>query len=82
MSASYGGLGPEHIFTPMTYGPPPGLPAPQGISHPRQNLNGDEPHEGEQFIPYSQGREVSVPSTVLSQCGISTIAIDVSSNSP
>src|ERR1700734_175221 len=26
---------------------------------------------------YSQGREVSVPSTVLSQCGISTIAIDV-----
>lgn len=48
MSASFGGLGPEHIFTPTTYGPPPGLPAPQGIfSHSQQNLNGDEPHEGE-----------------------------------
>ena len=31
MSASFGGLSPEHIFTPMTHGPPPGLPAPQGI---------------------------------------------------
>ena len=48
MSASFGGLRPEHVFTPMTYGPPPGLPAPQGIlSHSQQNLNGDEPHEGE-----------------------------------
>ncbi|KAF8797910.1 hypothetical protein BYT27DRAFT_7124516 [Phlegmacium glaucopus] len=46
MSASFGGPGPEHIFTSMTYGPPPGLPAPQGILS-QQNLNGDEPHEGE-----------------------------------
>ena len=47
MSASFGG-GPEHIFTPMTYGPPPGLPAPQGIvSHSQRNLNGNELHEGE-----------------------------------
>ena len=38
MSASFGGLGPEHIFTPMTHGPPPGLPAPQGIlPHSQQN---------------------------------------------
>jgi CCR4-NOT transcription complex subunit 4 len=38
MSASFGALGPEHIFTPMTHGPPPGLPAPQGIlSHSQQN---------------------------------------------
>ena len=48
MSASFGGPGPEHIFTSMTYGPPPGLPAPQGVlSHSQQNMNGDEPHEGE-----------------------------------
>jgi hypothetical protein len=52
MSASFGG---EHIFTPMTHGPPPGLPAPHGI------LSQQNDGEGESFTPYSQGREVQVP---------------------
>ena len=41
MSASFGGLGSEHIFTPMTHGPPPGLPAPQGIVSQQNDSEGE-----------------------------------------
>ena len=84
MSASFA-LGNEP-FTAMTYGPPPGLSGPQkptpspGLM--QAHLNGimvdgrGNASHGESIMSYLKGREVSVPSTVLSQCGISIIVND------
>ncbi|KDR81487.1 hypothetical protein GALMADRAFT_60383 [Galerina marginata CBS 339.88] len=78
----------ERIFTSGGYGPPPGLSLPQKLSRSpatvqtKQNgvvtdgqTNGAQ---GELLLSYLKGREASVPSAVLSQCGISTIANDSS----
>lgn len=71
----------------MTYGPPPGLSYPHGVSqspsigsvHNSNGINvidGSGSAHGEfVFIPF-EGREVSVPSAVLSQCGKSIIGIN------
>ncbi|KAF8163178.1 hypothetical protein B0H34DRAFT_856722 [Crassisporium funariophilum] len=90
MSASFGAPTPEYVLASVAYGPPPGIPTPQGVSsspamtHLHQShTNGDGRNNsahGESFLFYSQGREVSVPSAVLSQCGISTIANDPASS--
>ncbi|KIM49250.1 hypothetical protein M413DRAFT_59067 [Hebeloma cylindrosporum] len=66
-----------------SYGPPPGLPVPSpglppvqqhgGISERRNNST-----QGESFVSCLEGREATVPSTVLSQCGTSTIDNDSS----
>lgn len=82
MSASFAAPTSELAFTSMAYGPPPGLPVPQRLSPSPAMLNGGismvsrNPSQGESFMSYIKGREVSVPSAVLSQCGISTIVND------
>jgi len=70
----------------FAYGPPPGLPVPQRISPTpailqaqQNNMNTDGRNtfaQGEFFLSHFKGREVSVPSAVLSQCGISTTVND------
>jgi CCR4-NOT transcription complex subunit 4 len=76
----------DHGFP--SYGPPPGLPVPQRLSPspalPQAHQNGgmsdrrNNLTQGEFFVSCIKGREASVPSTVLSQCGTS-IANDPSS---
>jgi hypothetical protein len=70
---------------PMGYGPPPGLSygAPPGImQHPSHSHGGADSVEGngsahgESISISFEGREVSVPSAVLSQCGKSIIGIE------
>ena len=67
---------------------PPGLSYPQGPSsvvrledsdNTRMAMNNDGSAYGELISSLSQGREVSVPSPVLLQCGKSVIGVDVSS---
>lgn len=66
----------EPDYNPIAYGPPPGLPFPQHVSsNARPNM---EDYHGESFFAPYKGREASVPSAVLSQCGKSIINIDVS----
>lgn len=82
MSASFVAPSSELTYTSMPYGPPPGLPVPQRLSPSPAMLNsgisidGRNHSQGESFMSYIKGREVSVPSAVLSQCGISIIVND------
>lgn len=83
MSASFSTPATEHIFSSTEYGPPPGLPAPQRLSSSPAVSHGNHSNvttdgrsnstQGELFFFYLKGREDSVPSTVLSQCGIFSI---------
>lgn len=69
----------------LPYGPPPGLAFPPGLntdnaivnSHvsPIPPLDEGSAH-GESNLPFLQGREVSIPSAVLPQCGNSVIGIN------
>lgn len=73
----------------LLHGPPPGLSYPPGSSNvvrpedaadnARVAVNDHGSAHGEPHSSLSQGREVSVPSPVLIQCGKSAIGIDASS---
>jgi len=82
MSASFAAPTSIDIELP-SYGPPPGLPVPSpGLLQVHQNgVTSDRRNNsthGESFISCLEGREASVPSPVLSQCGTSTIVNDPS----
>jgi len=78
---------PDVLYNHLSYGPPPGLPFPHGsmqnVSPNVHATNGSESNSSDQgeFLYYPfEGREDSVPSAVLSQCGKVIISIDGSSN--
>lgn len=69
----------------VSYGPPPGLSFPQpgmtvGLGVMSGNLDGNGSAHGEYNFFLSKGREVSVPSAVLSQCGNFITGIDAPLN--
>ena len=78
---------PDVLYNHLSYGPPPGLSFPHGpiqsVSpnvHAANGSESDSSGQGE-FLYYPfEGREDSVPSAVLSQCGKVIISIDGSSN--
>jgi hypothetical protein len=89
MSARFVPLTSEAAYGNLLHGPPPGLSYPHGPSNivrpedaadnARVAMNGHGSAHGEPISSLSQGREVSVPSPVLIQCGKSAIGIDASS---
>jgi hypothetical protein len=86
MAAQFAPAPAAYNHGPMGYGPPPGLSygAPPGIlQHPSQHghggaesIEGNGSAHGEFISVFIEGREVSVPSAVLSQCGKSIIGIE------
>jgi hypothetical protein len=89
MSARFVPTPSEAAYGSLPHGPPPGLPYPHGRSNvlrpedatdnARVVMNDRGLTHGEPFSSLSLGREVSVPSPVLIQCGKSAIGIDTSS---
>ncbi|KAF5386828.1 hypothetical protein D9615_001626 [Tricholomella constricta] len=86
MSARFASAMPEGVFNQMSYGPPPGLSYPQGGMNiglgvmTNGEMDSNVSAHGESLLLHPEGREVSVPSAVLSQCGKLIIGIDESSN--
>jgi hypothetical protein len=84
MSASVGVALAENGYA--TYAAPPGLTLPPGLAHSAtmndsfrtSNIQGST--DGEFFTLKFKGREVSIPSAVLLQCGMYSIGCDEPSN--
>lgn len=84
MSASFVAT-PQAPMNSIAYGPPPGLTFPPGLSTDNIMVNSHvspipPPDEGsahgESNLPFAQGREVSVPTAALPQCGNAIIGIN------
>lgn len=88
MSASFNSSTPDAThMSGLAYGPPPGLASNNLTQRAVPPINGTAPANdvnasavGESSCLQYQGREVSPPSAVLSQCGNHIIGIDSSFN--